>query len=180
MSPEESTEQALRAACRLGEAGRVAEALQQLLAALEVDPLCREALVHAGDLYNWEGERLGLTEAEGSRRALPFYDRAISAQPDHAEAYAEKARALFFLDDYPQALACADQGLAVLDSPPSREHGPDVWVNIGEALYGAKARSLRALNQADEGRRVLEEGLHRFPESRYLTQFVEAFLPRSG
>src|SRR5262249_32305756 len=89
----------------------------------------------------------------------------------------EKAIALLHLEDHERAIRAADQGLAVFDSPTTIDSPPAVRTNIGESLYRAKAVALRESGQAPSGRRVLEEGLGRFPGSEYLTQIVDRSLP---
>ena len=177
MSPEEITEKAVRAASRMYLAHRPRVALEYLAEALEADPHCYEALVMAGELYDRWGEDIGLDEREASLTAVSYYDRAIAVQPDHAEAYAEKAIALLHLDEFRAALESADRGMAVFDIHPTLDLPPDVWINIGESLYRAKALALNELGRADEGRRVLNEGLSRFQGSEYLNQIVDQFLP---
>ena len=81
------------------------------------------------------------------------------------------------LDEYEAAIECADRGLQLLDSRPTTDSPPEVWTNIGESLYRRKAEALHESGRSAEGRRVLEEGLTRFPGSRYLTQAVRWFLP---
>ena len=152
-------------------------ALDYLEEALEADPLCYEALVNVGELYNHSCQKLGLSEEEGAHRALPYFDRAIAAQPDLSEAYASKGLALVYLNRPEEAIACIDLGLARLDERPTTDIPPDVWVNIGESLYRIKAVALKELGQVAAGRQVLAEGLQRFPESEYLLQIVDKFLP---
>jgi tetratricopeptide (TPR) repeat protein len=177
MSPEQITEEAIDSAHRLIRAGRHQVALNVLLDALDADPLCREVLVDVGDLLTHRFEELGLEEQPALLRAIEFYDRAIAAQPDHAGAYAEKALALLYLEQNDAALACAEQGMALFDDPPTTDLCHDVWVNVGESLYRRKALALLELGRAAEGRRVLDEGLTRFPGSRYLTWATKHFLP---
>ena len=177
MSPEVITERAVRRAFRLQELGRYHSALDCLQEALEHDPLCREILVHIGDLYLYDSDELGLDQDQGDRKALEFYDRAIAAWPDHAEAYAEKSQALLYFERYEEALACAERGLQLFDQPPTTDLCPGVWTNVGESLYRRSALALKELGRASEGRARLHEGLRRFPESQYLTQATRAFLP---
>jgi tetratricopeptide (TPR) repeat protein len=177
MSPEEITEKAVRAATRMYLADRPQVALDYLDEALEADPECYEALVMAGEVHDRWGPELGMEQREAALMAISFYDRAIAAQPDHAEAYAEKLLPLLDLDEYEAAIQCADRGLELFDTRPTTDEPPDVWTNIGESLYGRKAEALRKNGQVQEGRCVLDEGLRRFPNSEYLTHYVEKFLP---
>ena len=158
-------------------ADRPQVALDYLAEALDADPECYEALVMAGELHNLWAPELGLEDQEGPLKAISFFDRAIAVQPDHAEAYAEKALALLDLEEYAEAITCTDRGLALLDSPPTTNYPPEVCINIGESLYSHQAIAFKESGRRDEGRRVLEEGLHRFPGSEYLTQIVDKFLP---
>lgn len=176
-SPEVTTERALRGAYRMFRADRPRAVLEYLEEALAADPLCHEALVMAGDTWSLDQQALGVEMAEGDTRALAYYDRAIAAQPDLSEAYAEKSRTLFNLAQYQEALACLDQGLAVFDHRPNIDLPREVRVNIGETLYRFKARALNALGRAAEGRRALAVGLARFPGSDYLTSITPEFLP---
>jgi tetratricopeptide (TPR) repeat protein len=176
-SIEVITEHAVRAALRASLADRPRAAICYLEEALEADPHCYEALVMLGEVWDDAEEELGLKEGEGSRRALPYYERAIALQPDNAEAYAEMSGALVHLDQYERALEAANQALALLDQPPVTDHSDDVWVNIAETVYRMRALALLNLNRPAEGRRVLDEGLQRFPESWYLTDATKFFLP---
>jgi tetratricopeptide (TPR) repeat protein len=179
MSPEEITERALRAATDMYLAERPRVAMDYILDALDADPQCYEALVFAGDLYThsrW-GLDLALSEEDAARMAISFYDRAIQVQPDHSEAYAEKILPLMDLDEYDAAIECADHGLKVFDSRPTTDSPPVVWTNFGESLYRRKALALKYSGRTGEGRRVLNEGLTRFPGSEYLTMAVDKFLP---
>jgi tetratricopeptide (TPR) repeat protein len=177
MSPEQITSQAIRRACRLTDTGRHRAALDVLLDALDADPLCREVLVYTGDLFAYDNDELGIQEHLSLLRAIELYDRAIAAQPDHAEAYAEKAQVLLYLEQWEAALACAECGLALFDQRPTTDLYHPVWVNVGESLYRRKALALLKLGRAAEGRRVLDAGLTRFPGSEYLTCATEDFLP---
>jgi tetratricopeptide (TPR) repeat protein len=176
MSPEEVTARAVRAASRMYLADRPQVALDYVAEALEADPHCYEALVMAGELYDRGGPELGLDEREASWMAVSYFDRAIAAQPEHSEAYAEKAIALCALGECQAAISSADAGLSVFDIHLTIDEPPDVRVNIGESLYRAKALALKESGQVAEGRAVLEEGLSRFPGSEYLTQIVDGFL----
>src|SRR5688500_14523065 len=89
--------------------------------ALAADPLCYEALVMAGDIWSLDQEELGVEVDEGSRIAVSFYNRAIAAQPDVAEAYAEKGRTLTCLERWEDALACLEGGLARFDVRPNTD-----------------------------------------------------------
>jgi tetratricopeptide (TPR) repeat protein len=181
MSPEEITERALRGARRMYRADRFKVALDYLMEALDADPRCYEALVFAGDIYSTDSPsaaaELGLSEREAAQMAIAFYDRAIQVQPDHAEAYAEKILPLLDLEEYQAAIECADQGLKLFDARPTTDCPKEVWTNIGKSLYGRKSLALKNSGRTAEGRRVLEEGLSRFPGSWYLTQTVDEFLP---
>jgi tetratricopeptide (TPR) repeat protein len=181
MSPEEITEKALRAANRMYRAERLRVALDYAMEALDVAPRCYEALVLAGDLLSLttSAAEFGLHEREAAQRAISYYDRAIQVQPDHAEAYAEKLVPLLDLGEHQAAIECADQGLALFDIRPTTDCPAEVWTNIGESLYGRKSLALKNSDRTAEGRRVLEEGLSRFPGSWYLTQIVDEFLPDS-
>ena len=177
---EETTEKAVRAATRMYLADRPRVALDYLAEAFDVDPNCYEALVMAGDLYDLRGQELGLGDEQGSLTSLGYYGRAIAARPDHAEAFAGKAIALLHLEEYIAAIQTADQGLRVFDQRPTTDEPPNVWVNIGESLYRAKALALLDDGNEEAGRQALGEGLSRFPDSEYLTQIVEYFLPDLG
>jgi tetratricopeptide (TPR) repeat protein len=179
MSPEEITERALRAATDMYLAERPRVAMDYILEALDADPQCYEALVFAGDLYSHSRLGADLTphEHDAARMAISYYDRAIRVQPDHAEAYAEKLIPLSVLGEYDAAVECADQGLKLFDARPTTDSPPEVWMNIGESLYRRKALALKDSGRTAEGRRVLGEGLSRFPDSEYLTQIVDEFLP---
>jgi tetratricopeptide (TPR) repeat protein len=158
-------------------ADRPRVALDYLADSLEADPRCYEALVMAGEIYDRWASELGLDEREGSLVAVAYFDRAIAAQPDHAEAYADRAIALLHLEEYQAALRSAEAGLREFDNYPTKGAPPEVWVNIGESLYRAKALSLKEMGRVAEGRRALQEGLSRFSGSEYLTQVVDTFLP---
>jgi tetratricopeptide (TPR) repeat protein len=155
--------------------------MDYILEALDADPQCYEALVFAGDLHSHSryGPDLALHEQDAARIAISFYDRAIRAQPDHAEAYAEKLIPLSVLGEYETAIECADHGLKLFDIRPTTDSPPEVWKNIGESLYRRKALALKDSGRTVEGCRVLEEGLSRFPDSEYLTQIVDEFLPEA-
>ena len=177
MSPEEITARRWRDASRATGKDRPDIALAYLEEALEADPFCQEVLVFAGDLWVMHAEKLGVSVEEGEWRALSYYDRAIAAHPEHAEAYAEKCCVLLYQERYEEALACAERGFELLDRPPTTDLCPGVWTNVAESLYRRKAEALLELGRDDEGRRVLDDGLRRIPGSKYLTSAVEYFLP---
>ena len=85
--------------------------------------------------------------------------------------------ALVHLEEYASAIEAADQGISFFDQPPATDNPYDVWVNIGESLYRMKALALLRRGDFAAGREVLCEGFRRFPESEYLTQAAEEFLP---
>lgn len=134
----------------------------------------------AGELYDFWGPELGLDDRLGALKAIEYFDRAIAVRPDHAEAYADKAIALLHLEEFEAALQTAELGLTLFDGRPTADEPPDVWVNIGESLYRAKAIAMQESGDTEGGRRVLREGLSRFPDSEYLTQIVDRFLPDLG
>ncbi len=177
VSIEVITERAISAANRAFSADRPKAAIGYLEEALEADPDCYEALVSMGETWTYCEEELGLPEGDGARRALPYFQRPISVQPDNAEAYAEMSTALMHLDEFERALRATDEALARYEQPWASSHPPDVWVNIGETIYRMRALALLNLNRAGEGRQVLDEGLKRFPESWYLTDATKFFLP---
>jgi len=165
MSIEETTERAVRAATRMYLADRPQVALDYLTDALSADPACYEALVMVGDIYaRWAAE-LGLEDRRGNRLALGYFDRAIAVRPDHAEAYAEKCLALLHLDDFEATLQTAERGLPLFDQHPTLDEPHDVWVNIGESLYRARALALLESGLPAAGSQVLDEGLARFTGS---------------
>jgi tetratricopeptide (TPR) repeat protein len=176
-SLEVITERAVRDALRAMRSGRYLAAFGYLELAIEADPLCREALVLAGDVCYFQFDDLGITEAEGADSAVGYYDRAIAACPHHAEAYAEKSLCLHDRERYQEALECAELGFSYLEVPPTKDLEPDVWVNVAESLYRRKALALKELGRVEDGWRVLLEGLSRFPESTYLTQCAEQLPP---
>src|SRR5438477_7196749 len=116
MSSEQEAEQALRAAARSYIADEWRAALDSVSRALEADPRSYKALILAGDMYSLCGPELGVDEREGELRAISFFDRAIAAQPHHAEAYAHKAETLVYLGEYAAAIECADQAANMLDA----------------------------------------------------------------
>lgn len=176
-SIEETTEWAVSAASRAYRADRPRLALDYLDEALEADPKCYEALVMAGEVWDLFEEELGLAEGEGSRLALMYFERAITLQPDNSEAYAEMSGTLMHLNEHQRSLDAANRALELLGHPPVTDHPDDVWVNIAETVYRMRALALLNLGRPAEGRRVLDEGLQRFPESWYLTDATKFFLP---
>jgi tetratricopeptide (TPR) repeat protein len=179
MSFEDVTYRYIRAADRMCLQGRVRIALDYLLEALRVDPDCYEALVAAGELYDVYSDELGMDEREGTLAGLAMFDRAVAVHPDLADAYAGKALGLLYIDQPIEAVRCADIGLQLLDADPTMHLPEAVRTNITESFYRIKALALQDMDRGDEGRQVLEEGLRRFPNSRYLSQIVHWFLPQS-
>ena len=176
-SIEQITERAWKSAWRAEQADRHWTALDYILEGLEADPVCYELLVYAGELLNTAWEDMGLCDKESAERAIPYFDRAIAAKPEMAEAYICKALALNDLERPEQALAILEVGGDLYEQWPNTDVYPAVRVNIGESLYNHRVVALLQLRRTDEARQVLNEGLRRFPESTYLTELTERFLP---
>jgi tetratricopeptide (TPR) repeat protein len=170
------TERMLREAERLYLADEPAKALSYLEATLDLDERCYEALVMAGELYDLWAVELELTEEDGAARSILYYERAIAARPECPEAYAGKALAHLHLRDARYALEVANQGIKLYDEGRV-DFDESVWSNIGQTLFRVKALALKAAGCREEGRQAAAEGLSRFPESEYLSQILDEFLP---
>lgn len=176
-SIEQITERAWKDARRAECAGKLQAALDYLDQGLEADPYCYELLIYAAELRLLNGDELTWNDGECALRSIPYFDRAISARPEIAEAHISKALAFLYREQPSEALSCLEVGEALYEQWPNTDVYPAVRMNIGESLYNHRTVALLQLGRTDEARRALHEGLRRFPESEYLTDLIERFLP---
>ncbi|MFT3831076.1 MAG: tetratricopeptide repeat protein [Opitutaceae bacterium] len=125
-------------ALALAEAGRVAEALPHLEAALQLRPDYPEALNNLGD---------DLTRLGRPTEAIPPLERALALQPDYPEALHNLG--LAFL-----ANGQATEGIAALERAlRARPDYPTACLNLGLAL-AAQGRSAEALARFEQAVRL--------------------------
>jgi tetratricopeptide (TPR) repeat protein len=140
--------------------------------ALGLDPNHVNANVLAGDLRCTESEVLNpeLSQVQAAALALPYYERALQAEPRHADAWSGKSCALGHLSRHAEALTAAESGFAVLPLRVGYHWSYEVYRSVAEELYEGKLRALVALGRREEALQTLAEGLSRYPERTYLVE----------
>ncbi|HEU0161909.1 MAG TPA: tetratricopeptide repeat protein, partial [Rhizomicrobium sp.] len=146
----------------LAQQGRHEQALEELLAALKINPGVPQAQLHCGNV---------LLELHRPAEALAHFDRALAAQPYEAAALKSRGFALWRLRRYDDALAAYQKALAV---NPQDAEGLNDTGNILRHLR----RHAEALAQYDQAL-VIAPGVPELLNNRGITltemqRFAEA------
>jgi tetratricopeptide (TPR) repeat protein len=98
------------------------------------------------DAVDWFREGYALAESGKFRDAIPFYNKAIDADPKHANAYSARGWAYYKIGDYPSALKDNTRALDV------KPNFPGALANRATALWKMKQydKALADINRAIE------------------------------
>jgi tetratricopeptide (TPR) repeat protein len=165
-------------AIELSNRDNLPDAWHRVCQALELDPNCIEANVLAGDLWLLEWSEIGYgdhSQTEAAEAALTYFDYALAAGPDYADAWAGKAHALLQLGRLEEALEAGRSGLSALPKRIGKlMSSPEVYRNVAEEVYDGVVRALVALGRDGEGQAILQEGLALYPDSTYLLRLARS------
>ncbi len=170
----------VRSAARMADQ-QPGEAWRVISRALEIDPDHAGGWIVAGGLWllDWDAvddlEESERTEHLGAAKALHHFDRALSIEPLHAEAWSGRARALCRLGRYDEALVAVDGGLKSLPHGVDHSWSPATIPFIHRELIVPAVEALLGLGRRDEAWEVLQAAMERYPGQGYLEQLMVRF-----